>query len=120
MAIPGVPPIGAGFVVNAVTLIAGDLISTILGLLRPPWGLYKDGVQVVIADNVVSFDFRRDWAISDYPIEQGSFETYNKVETPFGVRLRFSAGGDVVTRQQLIDSLNAAGESLDLLDAVTP
>lgn len=117
--LPGVPALSS-YVPNAVTLLTNDLVSELLSLGRPQWGLYKDGLPVVIADNVVSVDFRQDWSLLDYPIEQGSFETYDKVNTPFNVRLRFSAGGSESNRQVLLDSVEGVSNSLEIFDAVTP
>lgn len=86
----------------------------------PQWGLFKDGKSVIEADNVVSFEYKRDWAISDYPLEKGAFESYNKVQLPYDVRLQFSCGGSVTSREAFIKSIEAIDNSLDLFDAVVP
>lgn len=117
MVIPGLP---SGVIVNAVQLLTADALSILGVQSSPQWGLFQDGIPVVIADNVLSFDFRQDYRISDYPVEQGAFESYNKVASPFDVRLQFSAGGSVAKRQELIDSVDAIIGSTDLFDAVTP
>lgn len=120
MAIPGLPALAADIVIDAVSLITSDLLSTLRNSSGPQWGLFKDGQPVVIADSVLAFDFRQDYRISDYPVEQGAFESYNKVATPFDVRFRFSTGGSVAERQGLIGSVDAIIGSIDLFDAVTP
>ena len=120
MAIPGLPALAAGIIFNAVEIVASDVMS-LLGLFSgPQWGLFQDGLPVVAADNVLSFDFRQDFRISDYPVEEGAFETYNKVQVPYDVRLQFSSGGSVAQRQELIDSVDAIIGSTDTFDAVTP
>lgn len=86
----------------------------------PQWGIFKDGKSVIKADNVLSFEYKRDWTISDYPIEEGGFESYDKVQLPFDARVRFSAGGSLDTRQALIDSIEAIAGDLLLYDVVTP
>lgn len=86
----------------------------------PQWGLFKDGKSVIEADNVVGFEFKRDWAISDYNVEKGGFESYNKVQLPFDVRIRFSCGGAVTRREAFLKSIEAIENSLDLYDAVVP
>ncbi len=86
----------------------------------PQWGLYKNGAPVVIADNVVALDFKGDYDLCDYQLEEGGFQTYNKVYVPFGVRLRFSAGGSAENRKTLIESVDAIAGDLELYDAVTP
>lgn len=120
MAIPGLPALASGIIVQTVQLIAADILS-ILGLADgPQWGLFQDGLPVVTADNVLSFEFREHRRISKYPVEEGAFESYNKVTVPYDVRLQFSSGGSIANRQALIDSVDAIMDSTDLFDAVTP
>lgn len=119
--VPGVPAVNRqpGAAIATTVLMVADALG-LFGFLTPPLGLYKDGTVVITADNVVSFDHKRDWALSTYPLEQGAFESYDKVQQPFDVRLRFSAGGSADDRQQLLDSIEAVANSLELFDAVTP
>jgi len=120
MAIPGLPALASGILVQTVQLITADILS-VLGLASgPQWGLFQDGLPVVTADNVLAFEFRQDRRISKYPVEQGAFESYNKVTVPYDVRLQFSSGGSIANRQALIDSVDAIIDSTDTFDAVTP
>ena len=84
------------------------------------WGIYLAGVIVLEADSVVSFDYKKDWRVSEYPQEQGAFQSYNKVQTPFDVRLRLTKGGTDRERAAFFDALDAAQASLALYDIVTP
>jgi hypothetical protein len=120
MAIPGLPALASGIVIQAVQLITADVLSILGGAGAPQWGLFQDGLPVVTADNVLAFEFRQDRRISKYPIEQGAFESYNKVIVPYDVRLQFSSGGSTANRQALIDSVDAIIDSIDTFDAVTP
>lgn len=121
-ALPGVPPLprlpGAAGVV--VDLLLGDAIALLTGLSGPQWGLFLNGLPVVTAESVVSFEYKQGYRISNFPVEEGLFESYNKVQQPFDVRIRFSMGGDVSDRQALLDSAADAVASLELMDAVTP
>lgn len=92
-----------------------------IGLLPPEWGIFenKSGRSVITFSTVKDVDYRKDWAILDYPIERGSFETYNKVETSYEGRITFVAGGFAAT-QDLIDSVEAIAGNLKLYDLVTP
>lgn len=86
----------------------------------PLWGVFLDGVPVVVADTVTRLEYKQDWAIADYPVERGGFESYDKVNTPFGVRMQFASGGNEAKRQALLDSIAAIGDTLTLFDVVTP
>lgn len=108
-------------IINAVSLVTADVLSILGGLGGgPQWGLFLNGEPAVTAENVISFEFKQDYRIANFPVEEGSFETYNKVQVPYDVRLQFSTGGSVAARQALTDSVDAIIGSTDLFDAVTP
>jgi hypothetical protein len=123
---PGVPNLPIGNTLNAVVdQLFADALDILFGN-GPQWGLFLDGEPVVIAESVVSFDYKQNYRISTYPIEPsnqqtaGGFESYNKVQMPFDVVLRFATGDTPAARQELLESAEAACASLDLMDAVTP
>lgn len=120
MAIPGLPALAAGIVIEVVQLATADALSGLGSSGDPQWGLFLDGSPAVVADNVVSFEFKQDFRNSSFPVEEGSFETYNKVPVPYDVRLRFSTGGSVTDRQTLTQSIDAIIGSTQLFDGVTP
>lgn len=120
MAIAGLPALAAGVIIDTVSLITFDVLSIQSAAAGPQWGLFLNGEAAVIADNVLSFEFKQDFRTSNFPVEQGAFETYNKVQVPYDVRLQFSTGGSVAARQELIQSVDAIIGSTDLFDAVTP
>lgn len=92
-----------------------------LGLLPPQWGIFNQaGRSVISFDTVKNFDYRRDWNISDYPLERGAFESYNKVQTPFVARIGLSTGGSFAARQAFLQSIQAIEDDLNLYDVVTP
>lgn len=119
---PGVPalPRAPGAVPAFVQLLISDALGLFSGLDRPVWGLFLNGEPVVTAESVVSFDFKKSATISSFQVENGGFQSYNKVQKPFDVQLRFSTGGTAADRQALLDSALAAVNSLDLMDAVSP
>jgi hypothetical protein len=120
--VPGVPalPRAPGAVAAVVQLLTADALSLFGGLDSPPWGLFLDGVPVVTAESVVSFDFKKGARISSFPVEDGGFESYNKVQQPYDVRMRFATGDTPAARQALLESVAAAIRSLSLMDAVSP
>lgn len=120
--VPGVPPLARDPFANLPGLIflTRDVLAFFAGVTGPRWGLYLGGVSAVNAQSVVSFEYKQDWKVADYPLEKGAFESYDKVKTPFDVKLRFASGGSEIDRLALLDSIAALADSLALLDAVTP
>ena len=120
--VPGVPAL-ARDVLNAVLtpdLLIADAVSFFTSTEAPQWGLFKDGVPVILADSVITMDYKQDWNLSSYPVEKGAFESYNKVQLPFGIKLRFATGGSEADREAYLNSIAAAAASLELFDVVTP
>lgn len=86
----------------------------------PLWGIFLNGAPVIIADTITRLAYKQDWAVANYPVERGGFESYDKVNTPYEVRLQFVAGGSLARRQALIDSIAAIGDTLTKYDVITP
>lgn len=116
---PGVPSL-IGYAADALILLAADALSALLGFGSPRWGIYLDGALALEVNSFVSFDYKQDWAISDYPVEDGGFQSYDKVQLPFDVRVRVTSGGSAAERQALIDEVTDIANSLELYDVVTP
>ena len=119
--LPGVPPLSS-YAENAVELLFADAAEILLGFLdEPQWGVFLNGVPVIVADNQVSFDYKQDWPISTYPVEEGQFQTYDRVQLPSEIRVRFSAGGAAANRQQFLQSIDQVMNSgTTLYDVLTP
>lgn len=119
--VPGVPalPRGSGAILAGIELLVADALSA-FAFGAPQWGVFLNGDLVIQADSVVTFDFKQEFQISDYPVEEGAFQTYNKVQLPFDVRVRMATGGSAAARQAFINSVAAVVASLDLYDVVTP
>lgn len=111
----GVPavlrPSGAPALGNAV-LLASDVASVIGLFLGPQWGIFDaTGAPVLAADSVLAVDFRKEWRVSDYPLEGGSFASYDRIEMPFDIRVTFAVSG----AGSLLSSLVPGGALLSLL-----
>jgi len=104
----------------SIVQLVEDVIFGFAGVLDPQWGVFQDGFPVVTPDSIGAFEYRQDWRLSDYPVEQGAFESYNKVSTPFDSRVRLVSGGDVANRQELLDDVAAIAGTTQLYDIVTP
>ena len=118
--VPGVPPL-TSFIPNAVVPILGDAVGLILGALNiQTWGIFLDGIPVLTYDSFVSFGYAQDWEISTYPVEDGSFTAYDKVQRPAEIRVRISAGGSVTNRQAMLLAVDAQMSTTALYDIVIP
>lgn len=106
--------------VDIVQLLTEDAASLVVGLLPPVWGVYFNGIPVVPADSVASFTFNQTETISDFPVEGGGFQSFNKVTVPFDARFRFATGGSLLRRQAMIDALRALVSDTNIYDVVTP
>lgn len=118
--VPGVPPVVfVPGISDIVSLLTSDAISLFAGSIKAPWGIYFGVVPVIINDTVTQFGFDQRYDISDFPIEGGSFQSYNKVYEPFQATFRFVRGGSLVARQALLDSIAAIIGDLNLYNVVT-
>jgi hypothetical protein len=101
-------------------LLAADVLTVLRSFLPSEWGIFVEGGQpAVIPNSIISVDQRKEWRISDYPTEQGGFQTYNKVETPGDIRVRMAVSG-MESRGPFLASVQAMCSALDLLTIVTP
>lgn len=142
--VPGVPPMaGLSGIVSAGTLLTSDAIS-VLQLFQPSkWGIFDASNANMFPNAVVlAVDYRREYRVSDYPLENGAFTSYNKVQVPFDVRVTLGISGStfltsavsgglfgqlvtgvdaaISTRADALNTLESAAESLDLVSVVTP
>ena len=106
---------------SSIALVAADALGLpLFGSIGTQWGIFRQGRPVVVCDNVAAFDHKADWAISDYPVEGGQFQSFNKVVIPYDVRLVFTAGGSEANRTALLNSLRGIVGDLNFYDAVSP
>lgn len=85
------------------------------------WGLFDvAGNPVIVPDSVISFDFKGSYRVISYAIEGGNFESYNKVQEPFEIRMVMWKAGSLADRQDFIDILDTIRASLDLYTAASP
>jgi hypothetical protein len=123
---PGVPAMlrNVAKVADAATLGflgISDALDLLIGAEQAQWGVFtKAGSPVAIADSVLGFDYRNGSKVSDYPVEQGAFASYNKVADPYEVRIRMVRAGSERERTDFIFALEAAAASLDTFEVRTP
>lgn len=119
--VPGVPAVSFAPGSDILpTLLTGDLVTQFSAVFGPQWGIFLNGQSVITAESVTGFEFRNDWTISDYPVEGGVFETYDKVLLPFLAKVRFASGSSTQARSDLLTAIAVAAASFDIYDVVTP
>ena len=121
--LPGLPPLTPfnHDLFSEALLVISDA-EVLLGLLsRQRWGFFNDqGVAILIGDSVRAFDYSNDARVSNYPIEEGDFRSYNKVQTPYDVKFTFMKSGSISDRTMFLNTVNALLKSTILVNAVTP
>lgn len=121
--VPGVPPLlrnPLGAISNIVLSALGSLGEILLPQALQ-WGIYDtSGSPVLIVSSVIALDYRKDFRISDYPIEQGAFVSYNKVETPTEIRLIVTRDGSQTDRSDFLAQLRGLQGDLNLYNVVMP
>ena len=130
------------------SLQAKPLINTALGIgqaalwsfLRSKndnkWGIYDGDNLLGVAENYSSsiskllgigseqstkeYDYRKESKISEYPLESGSFATYNKVKIPEEHSVTICYGGTLEEKKVFMDLLDKTTEDLKKYTVVTP
>lgn len=119
--IPGVPALKIPFtqsLISAGAILVSDLVSR---YFLQKWGIYDaDGNLVLEPDSFVGMEYMNSWQISDYPVEQGSFASYNKVSTPFSSTVSMSKGGSESDRTAFLNAVDAMAGSLEPYSIITP
>lgn len=118
--LPSIPNLPAA--ISAASLLVSDAtaIGRLFGATSVQWGIFQKGKPVLSPDSMLSIEYKQDWRIADYPMEQGAFQSYNKVATPFDVKVRMSKGGSVAARAAFLAAVQKIAGSLNLYDVVTP
>jgi len=107
-------------VTNDVALVVADAPNILNVFAGPQWGIGQNGFFVLVPDSIISIDYKNDWNLPDYPMEPNAFGNYNKVNTPFDVRVQMTKGGTVAERSAFLDAVEAIAQSTDLYDVVMP
>lgn len=100
--------------------IEGSLLGTTNDVSK--WSVNtSDGTAIILPDSVAEFSYRGEQSISDAPMPEGSFASYNKVKQPFDIRMVMTCSGSgSMSRQAFLQSADSMLRSIDLYDVVTP
>lgn len=139
--VSGVPPIPRSPNYPPTTQAAFGLVQSTLwrvAALSSQWGIY-DADGNALADpakfqsvreaigligtstlSTVSVSYSKEMVSSDFPVERGSFASYNKVEKPAEPEVAFAFQGSESDRTKFLNNLDAATKSTKLFNVVTP
>lgn len=84
---------------------AGGFMASVSGVL----GSVQKGSPVLTPDSVLSLEWHGEERISDYPVQNGQFASYNKVKVPFDLRMVVTCQGLNIIQ----DALQSVTQSLD-------
>lgn len=124
--VPGIPRlIGVNFGTTfgaVASVLLPNLVATTTDFYVTEWAILDQAGNFVIQpDSVVAFDYRAERRISNYPVEQGAFSSYNKVAVPYDLRLKLSCNGNgQMTREEFLAVLQEMADSTDLYSIATP
>lgn len=115
--LPGVPPIArtlGSMAISAAGLLDPSLEASVFGGQQSEqWGIIDSNYNYVLSpDSVVRMDVDEAYQVSDYPVEKGTFASYNKVKVPFAGTLTVSKGGSTSERQTFLEAAKALEASL--------
>lgn len=124
--LPGIPAVlrdkAASLDIFTLNLLGiSDALGNIIGTGLDPWGIFdENGDSIADYDSIYSLDYDNQTRISDYPVENGGFESYNKVNNPYDSFIVINCGGSAARRSACLTSINTAKDSTNLYSVLTP
>lgn len=122
--IPGMPSLlKPSLKATAITLLSNALNAVYDYFVQPPkWGIYNPGSSDIafLCSSIVELDISAESMVSDYPLETGSFTTYNKVRRPEFFAARVTKEGNDGIRNAFLAWLQLQKDSTNVFDVVAP
>ncbi len=120
--LPGVPPVLRNPYLAAAISQVSPIVSGFLTGLEKVWGVYDENAQnlVLTPDSIYGIDYLNSTRISDYPVEAGGFDTYNKVNNPRSISVSMRKGGTSAERSAFLQALESMVVDINLYTIVTP
>jgi hypothetical protein len=102
-----------------IDLAGAAVIRAIFG---KQWGIVNEfGIPILLADNVLGVSYQNGSDIVNAPIENGSFVTYNKIESPATAVVQMSKGsGGALGRGAFLAQIDALKNSTLKFHVITP
>lgn len=121
--VPGVPNLlrsltvpSAGAIFNAgAGLAARALFGSSI------WGVFNaDGSAALEPDSFVAISYRNGGIVANYPMESGSFASYDKSANPYDCSVIMTIGAGKAERTSFLQKVDRLCAGLDLLSVITP
>ena len=117
--LPGVPQLASGPAAGTSNIANALAVATtaisLIGLLKPTWGIYftssiisapttgsgsflttsTTATPIILADSFLSITYHNESNLPMFPIENGAFQTYNKVATPYDLTVRLAKANTI-------------------------
>lgn len=121
--VPGVPAV-ARSALNPGTATEPKLTQdsiTVTATAKNQWGIYTvAGALALDPDTIAAVGYDAEYRVAEYPIEEGGFESYDKVALPFQNRVIMSKGGTLEQRRAFLKAVEELRGDLELYNVVTP
>jgi hypothetical protein len=127
--VPAVPRSGDSTTSTSVSLGKASTAITSALQQKPLWGIFSASTSAVAGAQLGnsstllstgSVDYIKEMIVSDFPIEDGGFASYNKVEKPATPIVTLILGGTKDDRSAFLSAIDAAVKSTNLYNVVTP
>lgn len=79
-----------------------------------------ESLPVIVPDSILDFGYRSDFDVADYPLQDGAFAAYNKVNLPYEASIRMSKGGSEEDRRKFLQQCEDILRTTTLYQIVTP
>lgn len=100
--------IGAGVDASASTALAGVFQSWTINQSAKKWGIFNSSNRNVLsAAHVHGIEYESSYAVSDAPLEDGGFTSYNKVKAPYNARVTLVCDGSETGSSGILSSLTS-------------
>ena len=120
----GVPPVFRDNAVNPVGGATPDALTQdgdIVVTAPEAWGIYtQDHALALEVDSIFSVEPGKEFRVSDYPQEDGGFQSYNKVATPGELRVTVTKGGTSADRLGFLRDVEELVLSTDVFLIIPP
>lgn len=98
-------------VTAASTATAGGFMAAVVGQI----GGINGGTPVLTPDNVLSLEWRGEERISDFPVQNGQFVSFNKVAVPYDLRMVVTCQGLNLVQEALASVTQILDQALGQL-----